>query len=189
MPPSWTLSSAYSLLHSWSALEDAGYTPKQVSDAGVFMSASNMFERPAASDDGRAPRASEGYVSWVLGQGGTIPTMISHKLGLTGPSFFIQANCSSSLVGLYAAWQCLKSGEATHALGGRPCTVSAPTGIGYLHQDGLNFSSDGHVKAFDATADGMIGGEGVAVIVLKRRCRRHPRRRPDIRVTAWHQRQ
>ena len=56
------------LLHSWSALEDAGYTPKQVSDAGVFMSASNMFERPAAPDDGRAPRASEGYVSWVRGR-------------------------------------------------------------------------------------------------------------------------
>ena len=44
------------LLHSWSALEDAGYTPKQVSDAGVFMSASDMFERPAALDDGRAPK-------------------------------------------------------------------------------------------------------------------------------------
>ena len=93
--------------------------------------------------------------------------MISHKLGLTGPSFFIQANCSSSLVGLYAAWQCLKSGEATHALVGG-CTIFPTTGIGYLHQDGLNFSSDGHVKAFDATADGMIGGEGVAVILLKR---------------------
>ena len=155
------------LLHSWSALEDAGYTPKQVSDAGVFMSASSMFERPAAPDDGRAPEASEGYVSWVLGQAGTIPTMISHKLGLTGPSFFIQANCSSSLVGLYAAWQCLKSGEAYHALVGA-CTIFPATGIGYLHQDGLNFSSDGHIKAFDANADGMIGGEGVAVILLKR---------------------
>jgi acyl transferase domain-containing protein len=93
--------------------------------------------------------------------------MISHNLGLTGPSFFIQANCSSSLVGLYAAWQCLKSGEATHALVGG-CTIFPTTGIDYLHQDGLNFSSDGHIKAFDATADGMIGGEGVAVILLKR---------------------
>ena len=155
------------LLHSWSALEDAGYTPKQMSDAGVFMSASSMFERPGAPDDGHAPEASEAYISWVLGQGGSIPTMISHKLGLTGPSFFIQANCSSSLVGLYAAWQCLKSGEATHALVGG-CTILPATDIGYLHQDGLNFSSDGHIKAFDATADGMIGGEGVAVILLKR---------------------
>ncbi|MBD5070871.1 hypothetical protein GUF45_04285, partial [Xanthomonas citri pv. citri] len=31
-----------------------------------------------------------------------------------------------------------------------------------------NFSSDGHIKAFDASADGMIGGEGVAVVLLKK---------------------
>ena len=64
--------------------------------------------------------------------------MISHKLGLTGPSFFIQANCSSSLVGLYAAWQCLKSGEADPALGRR---LTYPTNhIGYLHRDDLRIS-------------------------------------------------
>lgn len=37
-----------------------------------------------------------------------------------------------------------------------------------MHQNGLNFSSDGHVKAFDASADGMAGGEGAAVILLKK---------------------
>ncbi len=46
--------------------------------------------------------------------------------------------------------------------------MHAQSAIGYVHQNGLNFSSDGHVKAFDASADGMAGGEGVAVILLKK---------------------
>jgi acyl transferase domain-containing protein len=154
------------LQHSWKALEDAGYVPRQVPHTAVFMSASSIFARPAAVE-GSGGDTADDYVSWVLGQGGTIPTMISHKLGFTGPSFFMQANCSSSLVALYTAWLALQAGEAAQALVGG-CTIFPTTGVGYVHQDGLNFSSDGHVKTFDASADGMIGAEGVAVILLKR---------------------
>ncbi|MCY8131929.1 type I polyketide synthase, partial [Bacillus spizizenii] len=61
----------------------------------------------------------------------------------------------------------LTSGESQYALVGG-ATLHAQSAIGYVHQNGLNFSSDGHVKAFDASADGMAGGEGVAVILLKK---------------------
>ncbi|MFJ6208614.1 amino acid adenylation domain-containing protein [Lysinibacillus sp. NPDC092081] len=158
------------LQHSWGAIEDAGYVSKDIPETSVFMSASNSFYQAFLRDTTSPPimmmKDSDEYVSWVLAQGGTIPTMISNKLGLKGPSFFVHSNCSSSLVGLYSAYQGLKSGESKYALVGGATIFPSPN-IGYLHQPGLNFSSDGHCKAFDASADGMVGGEGVAVIVLK----------------------
>ncbi|CAM2145834.1 Polyketide synthase PksN [Paraburkholderia tropica] len=156
------------LLHSWKAIEDAGYVAKEIPETSVYMSASNNSYRtllPKERTEGH--ESPDGYVSWVLAQSGTIPTMISHKLGLKGPSYFVHSNCSSSLVGLYQAYKSLTAGESEYALVGG-ATLHAQSGIGYVHQNGLNFSSDGHVKAFDAAADGMAGGEGVAVVLLKK---------------------
>ena len=159
------------LIHSWKALEDAGYVSKQIPETSVFMSASNSSYQAMlpniSSHATKILKNSDEYVSWILAQGGTIPTMISHKLGLKGASFFVHSNCSSSLVGLYLAYQSLISGEARYALVGAS-TIFPSSNFGYVYQPGLNFSSNGHVKAFDASADGMIGGEGVAVIALKK---------------------
>ncbi|MCY7785574.1 non-ribosomal peptide synthetase [Bacillus inaquosorum] len=156
------------LTHSWKAIEDAGYAAKQIPQTSVFMSASNNSYRALLpSDTTESLETPDGYVSWVLAQSGTIPTMISHKLGLKGPSYFVHANCSSSLIGLHSAYKSLQSGESAYALVGG-ATLHTESNIGYMHQPGLNFSSDGHIKAFDASADGMIGGEGVAVVLLKK---------------------
>ncbi|BBB92536.1 MAG TPA: non-ribosomal peptide synthetase [Methylomusa anaerophila] len=158
------------LVHSWKALEDAGYSPRQIPETGVFMSASNSFYQFLLFNTTKPisiTNSADDYVAWILAQGGTIPTMISHKLGLKGPSFFIHSNCSSSLTGLYTAYQSLQAGEIKYALVGSSTIFPAST-PGYVHQPGLNFSSNGHIKAFDAAADGMILGEGVAVMLLKR---------------------
>ena len=109
----------------------------------------------------------EQYVGWLLAQSGTIPTLISHRLGFTGPSQAVHSNCSSSLVAINAAYRSLVAGETRYALVGA-ATIFADESLGYVHQPGLNFSSDGHVRTFDAAADGMVGGEGVAVVLLKR---------------------
>ncbi|MCY8131998.1 AMP-binding protein, partial [Bacillus spizizenii] len=101
------------LLHSWKAIEDAGYVTKEIPGTSVYMSASNNAYRtllPKEATEGH--ESPDGYVSWVLAQSGTIPTMISHKLGLKGPSYFVHSNCSSSLVGLYQAYKSLTSGES-----------------------------------------------------------------------------
>ena len=159
------------LLHSWKALEDAGYTPDQVPETGVFVSASNTFYQAAwlhpTPGNTKVMESSEEYVAWMSAQAGSIPTMISHKLGLKGPSLFMHTNCSSSLVGLHAACQSLKLHEVELALVGA-AMVFPTSRLGYLHCDDLNFSSDGRCKPFDAAADGMVGGEGVAVVALKR---------------------
>lgn len=158
------------LMHSWKAIEDAGYQPAKIADTGVFMSASNNFYLAQSPDFTQTTQGvledSNRYVSWILGQGGTIPTMISYKLGLKGPSYFVHSNCSSSLVGLYNAFHSIRTGEVQYSLVGGS-TVFPYTNPGYIHHEGMNFSSDGHVKAFDAQADGMVGGDGAAVLLLK----------------------
>jgi amino acid adenylation domain-containing protein len=159
------------LMHAWKAIEDAGYVPRELQDAGVFMSASsNHYGRNGAQesvDNTNVLADFSSYQSWLLSQSGTIPTIVSYKLGLHGPSYFIHSNCSSSLVALHVACQSIIRGETTQALVGA-ATLLPHDSAGYLHQEGLNLSSSGSIRAFDASADGMIGGEGVAVILVKR---------------------
>ena len=158
------------LLHSWKAVEDAGYTPDKISNTAVYMSASgtpyHSFLPHALPDEYSVMDDTDKYVGWMMSQGGTIPTMISHRLGFKGPSYFVHSNCSSSLIGVYNAIQALKLKEVDQALVGGT-TLFASNSLGYMHQPGLNFSSDGHCKAFDHEADGMIGSEGVGVVLIK----------------------
>ncbi|AYK07546.1 non-ribosomal peptide synthetase [Brevibacillus laterosporus] len=153
------------LSNSWKAIEDAGYVPSEISDAAVYMSTCNS-QYHADIINNTDKKDSEALVNFLMSQMGTIPTMISYKLGLKGPSMFIHTNCSSSLSGLSVAFNAIQAKQCTHALVGA-AAVYAPTGVGYLYEEGLSLSSDGHCKAFDASADGMIGGEGVAVLLLK----------------------
>ncbi|HEX9924002.1 MAG TPA: amino acid adenylation domain-containing protein, partial [Anaerolineae bacterium] len=148
------------LEHSWTALEDAGYTPQQIPETGVFMSCSNNF--PADSSQTLDPATQ--YVGWMMRQAGTLPTTISYRLGFSGPSVFVHSNCSSSLTALHTACQNLLLNECKLALVGA-CSINAMSG--YIYQPDLNFSSDGHCKAFDASADGMVMGEGAGVVLLK----------------------
>jgi acyl transferase domain-containing protein/acyl carrier protein len=159
------------LTHAWSAVEDAGYAADDIPDTAVFMSASGTpygsSSGSGGPDEPRILTEFGPYQEWLLAQGGTIPTIVSHRLGLRGPSYLVHSNCSSSLVALSLASEALDRGDVHQALVGAACLLPQWS-TGYLHQEGLNFSSDGRVKAFDADADGMIGGEGVAVIMLKR---------------------
>ncbi|MEX3556994.1 MAG: amino acid adenylation domain-containing protein [Burkholderia sp.] len=154
------------LQQAWAAIEDAGYTPEAIPDTGVFMSAS-FSAYQARLQDPRAVEPGDRYVAWLMSQGGSLPTLVSYQLGLTGPSLFIQTNCSSFLSALAAARRSLLARESRLALVGA-ATLFAEDSKGYLHEPGLNFSSNGHCKAFDASADGMVSGEGGGVVLLKR---------------------
>ncbi|WP_376743860.1 SDR family NAD(P)-dependent oxidoreductase [Ensifer canadensis] len=78
----------------------------------------------------------------------------------------IGTNCSSSLVAMDAAFKSLRLGECRYALVGASTLFPHPN-AGFLYQPGLNFSSTGRCRTFDAEADGMMAGEGVAMVVLK----------------------
>ncbi|MGX7827867.1 condensation domain-containing protein [Actinokineospora sp. 24-640] len=93
---------------------------------------------------------------------------LSYVFDLRGPALVVDTACSSSLAAVSMAVQQLRGGAVGMALAGgvSVCPVLPPrTG----HQPLLGIDSpDGTCRPFDARANGTVGGEGGAVVVLKR---------------------
>jgi acyl transferase domain-containing protein/NAD(P)-dependent dehydrogenase (short-subunit alcohol dehydrogenase family) len=97
-----------------------------------------------------------------------VPGRISNRLDLSGPNYAVDAACASSLAAVSAALQELKLGEVDLALVGG---VDASQGFfGYLCFGATQaLSPRGQASVFDEAADGIVTGEGAAMLVLKRR--------------------
>jgi acyl transferase domain-containing protein/acyl carrier protein len=91
----------------------------------------------------------------------------AYNLNLKGPTFSLHSACSTSLVAIHLACQALLSGECDIALAGG-VSVTIPIKRGYVYTEGMIFSPDGHVRAFDAGANGTVESDGAGVVVLKR---------------------
>jgi acyl transferase domain-containing protein len=153
---------------AWEALEDAGYDSDRYSGViGVYAGASlstyllNIFANPEAT------RLMSRFQIMIGNDKDHLATRVSYKLNLKGPSLSVQTTCSTSLVAVHLACQSLLYGECDLALAGG-VSIKVPQKTGYLHQEGGISSPDGHCRAFDAQAQGTIGGNGVGVVVLKR---------------------
>lgn len=96
-----------------------------------------------------------------------LSTRVSYALNLKGPSLDVQTACSTSLVTTHLACQSLLNGECDMALAGG-VGIRVPQKTGYLYQSGMIMSPDGHCRAFDAQAQGTVGGNGAGIVVLKR---------------------
>ncbi|HLP61991.1 MAG TPA: amino acid adenylation domain-containing protein, partial [Candidatus Deferrimicrobium sp.] len=151
----------------WEALEDAGYNP-DFYDKPVGLYAGARYNM----DWGIKVRLFAGsdimntLETFQLVNSHFIPTRISYKLNLKGPAVFIQTACSTSLYAIHAACNALSAGDCAMALAGG-VSLSGEKKSGYLYQEGLILSPDGHCRAFDAAAGGTMGGEGAAVVLLK----------------------
>src|SRR6185503_15570388 len=82
-----------------------------------------------------------------------LPTTVSYKLNLTGPSFSIQTACSTSLVATHVACQSLIAGECDMALAGG-VTIDGALANGYVYRENEVMAADGHCRAWDARASG-----------------------------------
>ena len=94
-------------------------------------------------------------------------TRVAYKLNLKGAAVNVQTACSSSGVAVHLACQNLLAGDNDMMLvgGGR---IQPPVEAGHLHTEGHALSPDGYCRSFDADADGMVRGNGMAFIVLKK---------------------
>ncbi len=154
---------------AWKALEDAAYVSGSFAGAiAVFTGVSmNTYFTQRLLMNREVLAAVGGYQAMISNDKDYAPTRISYLLNLTGPSIGIQTACSTSLVAVERACQSLVNRECDMALAGG-ASLSFPRRAGYLFQDGMILSPDGHCRVFDARARGTVGGEGVGIVVLKR---------------------
>ncbi|WP_437578938.1 type I polyketide synthase [Sorangium sp. So ce887] len=148
----------------WEALERAGIAVERLRDSrtGVFVGIMHQdYSRLLSDPDALDIHSGAGNaVSIAAGR-------LSYVLGLQGPALTIDTACSSSLVAIHIACQSLRARECSLALaGGANVNVSPISTIVECRAHML--SPSGRCRAFDASADGFVRGEGCAIVVLKR---------------------
>ena len=177
------------------ALQDAGYErrPFDRSNTGVFVGASvseykdlltvrHRALQMADGDFGPAPPGPVrelflGAVAEVVparafsipgGLLSMLATTVSQVYDLSGPSYTLDTACSSALVAVHEAVLHLRARQCNLALaGGVYLNLTPDNLIGFSRIGAI--SRAGVCRPFDARADGFVMGEGVGMVVLKRR--------------------
>ena len=154
---------------AWEAFETAGYVPDKYKGAiGVYAGCSlNYYMLNNLLSNRELTDKFGGFQALLGNDKDFLATRLSYKLNLTGPSLDIQTACSTSLVAVQVACQSLQSYQCDMALAGG-VSIGSPLKRGYLYQEGLIMSPDGHCRPFDASAQGTIFGDGVGIVILKR---------------------
>ncbi|MCY3626020.1 MAG: type I polyketide synthase, partial [Gammaproteobacteria bacterium] len=154
---------------SWRALEDAGMAPDQLKESltGVYSGISNdEYRMLVVESEGSGEAAESLYALSGTNLNGT-SGRVSFVLGVMGPAKAVDAACASSLVSVHDAVADLQQGKADLALAGGVQAI-LNSRIFELRADSMMLSPDGQCKAFDASANGYVRGEGCGVVVLKR---------------------
>ena len=154
---------------SWQALEDAGINPDRLKESltGVYSGISNdEYRMLVVESEGSGEAAESLYALSGTNLNGT-SGRVSFVLGVMGPAKAVDAACASSLVSVHDAVADLQQGKADLALAGGVQAI-LNTRIFELRANSMMLSPDGQCKAFDASANGYVRGEGCGVVVLKR---------------------
>ena len=151
----------------WHALEDAGVDPQAYKGTiGLYAgSSSSAYWEALAALSGKRANLGD-FATNLLADKDMLTTRVSYNINLSGPSVTVVTACSTSLVAIHLACQGINSGECKMAAAGG-VTVTLPRNYGYLYQEGLILSTDGHCRTFDARTGGALLGEGMGVVILK----------------------
>ncbi|MEH2082692.1 MAG: SDR family NAD(P)-dependent oxidoreductase [Nostoc sp.] len=154
---------------AWEALESAGY------DSKTYKGRISVYGSASISSYFLFNLFSNGELIKLVGldqirhnnRTDNLTTRVAYKLDLKGSAITVQTGCSSSLVGVHLGCQSLIDWECDLVLAGG-VSVTTLQKIGYSYQEGGILSPDGHCRAFDAQAQGTVGGNGVGIVILKR---------------------
>ena len=148
---------------SYNTILDAGYRPSELSNVGVFVG--------AQFNDYKNLLAKAGIMNHPFSATGNSNSMIANRVSyffnFTGPSQTIDTACSSAVVAINRAIDCLHKKECDYAIAGAvsllldPKTTEAAISMGVL-------SNQYRCATFDDSADGYVRGEGVGAVLLKR---------------------
>jgi acyl transferase domain-containing protein/NADP-dependent 3-hydroxy acid dehydrogenase YdfG/acyl carrier protein len=156
------------LEHCWFALESSGYAPqRKQQNIGVFAGSgySNYFHDNILH--GELAGQVNTWEASIANSKDALATKTAFLLGLSGPANSINTACSTGLVAVIEACRHLMLGTCNMALAGG-VSLSMPGQVGYIYEEGMILSKDGHCRTFDMESTGTTGGSGVGVILLKR---------------------
>ncbi|MBA3662016.1 MAG: hypothetical protein H0W64_09820 [Gammaproteobacteria bacterium] len=148
---------------TWHCIEDAGVTLADLqthqTSVHVGVMALDYYQRMLA------PNTEIDRYACLGNYEGILANRLSYFLGLTGESESIDAACASSLIALHNAKRNLLSGKSDYAIAAGVNVICHPWKyISFSRAHML--SPNGQCKTFDASADGYVPGEGIAVMLL-----------------------
>lgn len=153
----------------YAAVEDSGYDPTRIAGlVGVVGGMANTMYGEHNVKQNAALRTSVGTMAIdVANAPDYLATTVSYRLGFKGPSINVQTACSTALLAVHTASQLLRNGECDYALAGG-VEVELPYRAGHTWIEGSIYTRSGHIRPFDAAADGTMFATGVGVVALKR---------------------
>ncbi|WP_313914577.1 beta-ketoacyl synthase N-terminal-like domain-containing protein, partial [Tahibacter sp.] len=147
------------LQEAWKALEDAAYGQAQCTQQtiGVFVGV----------EQGDYQALSGGQGTLTSNHDAILASRLSYFLDLRGPAMALNTSCSSGLVAAHQACLSLRAGDCDTAIAAGVNLMLAPYAYVGMTQAGM-LSEDGRCYAFDRRANGLVPGEAVVAVVLKR---------------------
>jgi beta-ketoacyl-acyl-carrier-protein synthase II len=115
-------------------------------------------------------RVSPFFIPMMMPNGASGLVAIDH--GIKGPSFSVASACASGADGIGMAWMMLRAGMIDAALAGATEATIAQIGVAAFDRIQAmcrrNDQMDRVPQPFDRNRDGLVMGEGAAVLVLER---------------------
>ncbi|WP_429817957.1 beta-ketoacyl synthase N-terminal-like domain-containing protein [Brevibacillus porteri] len=147
------------LQESYKALEDAGYTPSMLRGQPVGTVIGAMAGMTVEQDFS--------HFGMLGSDTSILASRIAYFLDLKGPALAVNTACSSSLVAIDIACQKLKTEEVNLAIAGGITIYSHPAPFISMSNARM-LSPTGECRPFDNGANGIVVGDGVGVVILKR---------------------
>ena len=152
---------------AWESIEDAGLVLdfEKGTDIGVFVGISHNdyqgLQHTSTDRTGISSHTPTGSAHSIAAN------RISYCLNLTGPSIAMDTACSSALTAVHVACEHILAGHCNVAMAGGVTVMINPDGFIGFSQAGM-LSPEGKCKAFDASANGFVRGEGAGMVLMKR---------------------
>ncbi len=152
---------------AYEAIEDAGVVLDldKGTDIGVFVGISHNdyqgLQHTSTDRAGISAHTPTGSAHSIAAN------RISYCLNLTGPSIAMDTACSSALTAVHVACEHILAGHCKTAMAGGVTVMITPDGFIGFSQAGM-LSPEGKCKAFDASANGFVRGEGAGMVLLKK---------------------
>jgi beta-ketoacyl-acyl-carrier-protein synthase II len=156
------------------ALSQSGLeiTSENSSRVGVVVSSAiggiQSFEDGVNIVENQGPRRVNPFLIPMLMPNGAAGLIgIAH--GIQGPAFSVASACASGIDALGTAWMMLRTGLMDAAVTGASESTITPTAVAAFDRLGaMTRRKEDVPQPFDANRDGLVMGEGAAVLVLER---------------------